>query len=285
MIVAGFLPIYALTGPSAKLFRPMADTTIYALARIARAHADGHSGALLDRTARRSEGTTQSRVRVDSRPVCVGARLVSEPPRSRRSSASLVLFAVSLGIAFTRGGEFMPKLDEGALWVRATMPYTISFEESSKIVPQVRAILQSFPEVTVVASEHGRDDAGTDPTGFFNAEFYVGLKPYGEWNGAFHSKDRADRSDPEEARRLPRHHVQLHAAGRRRGRRSAHRPQGVARREGLRHRPRAARAEGARDQGRDREDSRHQSRDAGPGARPAEPHDHRRPRQSWRATA
>src|SRR5438874_4053555 len=82
----------------------------------------------------------------------------------------------------------MPKLDEGALWVRATMPYTISFEESSKIVPQVRAILRSFPEVTVVTSEHGRDDAGTDPTGFFNAEFYVGLKPYREWNGALHSK-------------------------------------------------------------------------------------------------
>src|SRR6185437_3292353 len=81
-----------------------------------------------------------------------------------------------------------PKLDEGALWVRATMPYTISFEESSAIVPQIRDILSSFPEVTVVASEHGRDDAGTDPTGFFNAEFYVGLKPYSEWHGKYHSK-------------------------------------------------------------------------------------------------
>src|SRR5262249_39478934 len=104
--------------------------------------------------------------------------------------ASIALCVVSALIAWTRGGEFMPKLDEGALWVRATMPYTISFEESAAIVPQVRSILQSFPEVTVVASEHGRDDAGTDPTGFFNAEFYVGLKPYSEWNGAFHSKDQ-----------------------------------------------------------------------------------------------
>jgi cobalt-zinc-cadmium resistance protein CzcA len=68
------------------------------------------------------------------------------------------------------------------------MPYTISFEESSKIVPQVREILRAFPEVTVVASEHGRPDDGTDPTGFFNAEFYVGLKPYSEWNGAYRSK-------------------------------------------------------------------------------------------------
>jgi len=68
------------------------------------------------------------------------------------------------------------------------MPYTISFEESSKIVPQIRDILRSFPEVTVVASEHGRPDDGTDPTGFFNAEFYVGLKPYREWHGAHHTK-------------------------------------------------------------------------------------------------
>ena len=52
----------------------------------------------------------------------------------------------------------------------------------------MRAILRSFPEVTIVASEHGRPDDGTDPTGFFNAEFYVGLKPYGEWNGPYHTK-------------------------------------------------------------------------------------------------
>src|SRR5690348_10751657 len=82
----------------------------------------------------------------------------------------------------------MPKLDEGALWVRTTMPYTISFDESSKIVPQVRSILQSFPEVTVVGSEHGRPDDGTDATGFFNAEFFVGLKPYSEWQGPIHTK-------------------------------------------------------------------------------------------------
>src|SRR5476651_2027993 len=82
----------------------------------------------------------------------------------------------------------MPHLDEGALWVRATMPYTISFEESKKIAPEVRKILRSFPEVTTVASEHGRPDDGTDPTGFFNVEFYVGLKPYAEWKGSQHNK-------------------------------------------------------------------------------------------------
>ena len=185
VIVAGFLPIYALTGPSGKLFRPMADTTIYALlgslfltltvipvlcAWILRK-------GVKERTNRAFEWIRDRYA--SSLDWCLThqrATLVG----------SIVLFGLSLVIAATRGGEFMPKLDEGALWVRATMPYTISFEESSAIVPQIRAVLESFPEVTVVASEHGRDDAGTDPTGFFNAEFYVGLKPYGDWHGAFH---------------------------------------------------------------------------------------------------
>jgi cobalt-zinc-cadmium resistance protein CzcA len=86
----------------------------------------------------------------------------------------------------------MPHLDEGALWVRATMPYTISFEEASKIAPQIRAILMSYPQVTVVGSELGRPDDGTDPTGFFNCEFYVGLKPYKDkaWSGDVNTKPK-----------------------------------------------------------------------------------------------
>jgi cobalt-zinc-cadmium resistance protein CzcA len=78
------------------------------------------------------------------------------------------------------GGEFMPHLDEGALWIRATMPYTVSFETSSKFSPQVRDILMKYPMVTDVGSELGRPDDGTDPTGFYNDEFYVGLKPYND---------------------------------------------------------------------------------------------------------
>jgi len=86
------------------------------------------------------------------------------------------------------GAEFMPQLDEGALWVRATMPYTISFDESAKVTPKIREILRSFPEVTTVASELGRPDDGTDATGFFNVEFFVALKPYSQWTGAYHTK-------------------------------------------------------------------------------------------------
>src|SRR5271157_5505877 len=74
--------------------------------------------------------------------------------------------------------------------VRATTPYTISFEEASKLSPQIRDILRSFPQVTTVANELGRPDDGTDPTGFFNNEFYVGLKPYSDksWAGGIRTK-------------------------------------------------------------------------------------------------
>ena len=100
----------------------------------------------------------------------------------------------------------MPHLDEGALWVRATTPYTISFEEASKLSPQIRNILLSFPQVTTVANELGRPDDGTDPTGFFNNEFYVGLKPYEDaaWKRRHPHQAATDRGDPEEAgRRSP----------------------------------------------------------------------------------
>ncbi|HKO17206.1 MAG TPA: CusA/CzcA family heavy metal efflux RND transporter [Gemmatimonadaceae bacterium] len=188
VIVAGFLPIYALAGASGKLFRPMADTTIYALV----------GSLILTLTVipvlcawvlRR--GVVERRNRAFEWIRDQYARSLDWCLSHGRETivGTLVLFALSIVIAMTRGGEFMPKLDEGALWVRATMPYTISFEESSQIVPQVRRILSSFPEVTVVASEHGRPDDGTDPTGFFNAEFYVGLKPYGEWKGPYRTKD------------------------------------------------------------------------------------------------
>ena len=85
----------------------------------------------------------------------------------------------------TASNSFGSATSPGALWVRATMPYTISFEEASKIAPQIRDILMSYPQVTVVGSELGRPDDGTDPTGFFNCEFYVGLKPYKDkaWHG------------------------------------------------------------------------------------------------------
>jgi heavy metal efflux system protein len=187
VIVVSFLPIYVLTGPSGVLFKPMADTMIFALigslivtltllpvlcSWLMRSGVRERRNAVFERIR---GGYVRGLDRSLARPrgtIAVAAALLL---------ASLLLFA-------DVGAEFMPHLDEGALWVRATMPYTISFDESAKIVPQVRDIIASFPEVTVVGSEHGRPDDGTDPTGFFNAEFFVGLKPYSEWHGAIRTK-------------------------------------------------------------------------------------------------
>ncbi len=111
-------------------------------------------------------------------------------PKTTMIGAILIFGASLLLIPFI-GGEFMPHLDEGALWVRATMPYTVSFDTASKLSPQVRNILLKYPMVTDVGSELGRPDDGTDPTGFFNDEFYVGLKPYSDdsWKtGSIHNK-------------------------------------------------------------------------------------------------
>jgi cobalt-zinc-cadmium resistance protein CzcA len=187
VIVVSFLPIYVLTGPSKTLFKPMADTMIFALigSLIVTLTVLPVLCAWLMR-----RGVTERRNRVfDWIRSAYRRGLDSCLAFPRRTvAACALLLGAALLLTPAIGAEFMPHLDEGALWVRATMPYTISFDESAKIVPQVRAILGSFPEVTVVASEHGRPDDGTDATGFFNAEFYVGLKPYSEWHGAYRDK-------------------------------------------------------------------------------------------------
>jgi cobalt-zinc-cadmium resistance protein CzcA len=187
VIVAGFLPIYVLTGPSGSLFKPMADTMIYALV-----------GALfLTLTLLPVLTAVVLRSGVRERVNPVFERLKAWYARDLdwclarprlTVAASAAIFGASLLLVPGIGAEFMPHLDEGAIWIRATMPYTISFEEARKLSPQVRAILRTFPEVTDVANEHGRDDEGTDPTGFFNDEFYVGLKPYREWHWGHRTK-------------------------------------------------------------------------------------------------
>ena len=79
------------------------------------------------------------------------------------------------------GLEFLPKLEEGNLWIRATLPSTISLEEGNTYVNRMRRVVSTFPEVESVVSQHGRPDDGTDAAGFFNAEFFVPLKPTSEW--------------------------------------------------------------------------------------------------------
>lgn len=187
VIVAGFLPIYALTGPSGELFRPMADTTIFALGGallIALTLIPVLCAWALRRGVRERRNFIFDRIRA---LYVIGLDFSLRHPWGV-TIGSVAIFAASLLLVPSIGAEFMPHLDEGSLWVRATMPSTISFEEAAKISPQVRAVLMSFPQVTVVTSELGRDDEGTDPIGFFNDEFFVGLKPYDQWTGPIRTK-------------------------------------------------------------------------------------------------
>jgi cobalt-zinc-cadmium resistance protein CzcA len=187
VIVVSFLPIYVLSGPSGVLFKPMADTMIFALV-----------GSLVVTLTllpvlcawfmRKGVQERHNRAFEAIKSVYIkGLDFCLARPWGTTIASAIVLL-LSLLLIPRIGAEFMPQLDEGALWVRATMPYTISFEEASKITPRIRDVLRSFPEVTTVASELGRPDDGTDSTGFFNVEFYVGLKPYRQWTGTYRNK-------------------------------------------------------------------------------------------------
>jgi cobalt-zinc-cadmium resistance protein CzcA len=189
VIIAGYLPIYVLSGPSGRLFQPMADTMSFALL--------GSLLCALTLLPVLCSYFLRSHVHEPRVPVYewvrgVYGRVLGFCLRHRLATVAAVLavFGCSMLLVPLIGGEFMPHLDEGALWVRATTPYTISFEEASKLAPQIRNILMSFPQVTTVANELGRPDDGTDPTGFFNDEFYVGLRPYSDssWSGEIRTK-------------------------------------------------------------------------------------------------
>ena len=84
------------------------------------------------------------------------------------------------------GSEFLPHLDEGALWVRGTLAPSTGPDEGIRVANQARIILCSFPEVPQCTSQTGRPDDGTDTTGFFNTEYFVDLKPKEEWRPVFH---------------------------------------------------------------------------------------------------
>ena len=187
VIVVSFLPIYVLSGPSGTLFKPMADTMIFALVG-ALAVTLLVLPALCAWLMRKGVRERRNVVFEAIRSVYVKGLDFCLAHRWGTTAVSALALLGSLLLIPAIGAEFMPQLDEGALWVRATMPPTISFDESAKITPKVRDILRSFPQVTTVASELGRPDDGTDATGFFNVEFYVALKPYAQWTGAYRTK-------------------------------------------------------------------------------------------------
>ncbi|MGC2530824.1 MAG: CusA/CzcA family heavy metal efflux RND transporter [Candidatus Acidiferrum sp.] len=187
IIVTAYLPIFTLQQVEGKLFKPMAWTVAFALfgALIFSMLIAPALASLLFRsgvkewknpvmsflTARYRNSVTWT---IRNRMLTVGAGLL------------LLAFAGFLAFGGVIGSEFLPHLDEGAIWVRGTMAPSTGPTESARIAERARQVLCSFPEVPQVVNQIGRPDDGTDTTGFFDAEFFVDLLPKEKWRPIFH---------------------------------------------------------------------------------------------------
>jgi heavy metal efflux system protein len=180
IIVAAFIPLFAMQGVEGQIFSPMARTYAYALVGALLATftvtpcltsllLPEHVGEVETIVVRNLRRVYQPVLRwsLNNRPVTI--------------AIGLVFLGLSGFLGSRLGSEFLPTLEEGNLWIRASMPPTLSLEAGMPIVKQIREILLRHPEVITVVSQHGRPDNGSDAAGFFNAEFFVPLKPFDEW--------------------------------------------------------------------------------------------------------
>jgi heavy metal efflux system protein len=180
IIIAGFVPLFTLSGIEGHIFGPMAKTYGYAIAGGLIATftiAPALSALLLTEKLNDTETRAVAWLRRRYEPAvefALSNRILT------LGAATLVLLLAVLAMR-TLGLEFLPKLEEGNFWVRATLPSSISIEEGNGYVNRMRRLMASYPEVATVVSQHGRPDDGTDATGFFNAEFFVPLKPFDTW--------------------------------------------------------------------------------------------------------
>jgi heavy metal efflux system protein len=180
IIIAGFVPLFTLSGIEGHIFGPMARTYGYAIAGglIATFTVSPALSALILPNAVEETETAIVRALRRYYDYAIGYSL-GHPRTILLALAGLLLLA---GLAMrTLGLEFLPKLEEGNLWIRAEMPGSISLEEGNAYVNRMRGMIAAYPEVQTVVSQHGRPDDGTDATGFFNAEFFVPLRSAGTW--------------------------------------------------------------------------------------------------------
>ena len=178
--LAAFVPLFTMQGVEGQIFSPMARTYAYALVGALFATftiTPVLASFLLPEHVEETETIVVRAIRAVYTPVLTVAL------RARRLTVLLgIVFLVFSGFLASRlGTEFLPALEEGNMWIRASMPPTISLEAGMPIVNRMRQILKSHPEVITVVSQHGRPDNGSDATGFFNAEFFVPLKPFDQW--------------------------------------------------------------------------------------------------------
>jgi cobalt-zinc-cadmium resistance protein CzcA len=180
IIVAAFIPLFTMQGVEGQIFGPMARTYAYALvgALIATFTVTPCLASLI--VPERLEEVETIVVR-KLRAVYSPVLRWSLANRKITVAIGLIFLVVSGFVGSRLGSEFLPTLEEGNLWIRASMPPTISLEAGMPIVNKIREILLRHPEVITVVSQHGRPDDGSDAAGFFNAEFFVPLKPFDQW--------------------------------------------------------------------------------------------------------
>jgi cobalt-zinc-cadmium resistance protein CzcA len=187
IIIAGFIPLFTLSGVEGHIFGPMAQTYAYALAGGLIATftvTPALSAVLLPEHVSETETWLVRRMHRLYSP----ALHYSVAHKYLVVGGAVALLTAAVLMVPTMGLEFLPKLEEGNLWIRATMPSTISLEEGNSYVNRMRALIARFPEVESVVSQQGRPDDGTDAAGFFNAEFFVPAKPSDQWRPGL-SKD------------------------------------------------------------------------------------------------
>jgi cobalt-zinc-cadmium resistance protein CzcA len=188
IIIAGFLPLFTLSGVEGHIFGPMAKTYAYALAGGLLATftvTPAVSAVLLPEHVQETETLV---VRMLHRLYTPALQLAVANKVLTIAGVCVIMLLAGLAVR-SLGLEFLPKLEEGNLWIRATMPSTISLEEGNSYVNRMRTVIASFPEVESVVSQHGRPDDGTDAAGFFNAEFFAPLKPASQWRTHLGDKD------------------------------------------------------------------------------------------------
>jgi cobalt-zinc-cadmium resistance protein CzcA len=195
IIVTAYLPIFTLQRVEGKLFRPMAWTVAFALLGalvLAITIVPVLTTFLFKGKLREFHNPLLELVRRSYLPAL--ARLLERPAWVLLVGACLVVADVLM--ASSIGSEFLPHLDEGAIWMRVSMPGNISLAQAEAVVDGVhtdarnlrgvREILAGFPEIQTVSAQIGRPDDGTDPTGFYNAEFLLSLKDRSQWRWIFH---------------------------------------------------------------------------------------------------
>src|SRR3984957_20174719 len=180
IIIAAFLPLFTLSGVEGNIFGPMARTYAYALAGGLLATftiTPALSAIILPVHVQETETFIMRLLHRIYMPV----RAVSLANRRIVLLGGAALIIMTVIAVRLLGLEFLPKLEEGNLWIRATLPPTISLQEGNSYVNDMRKLIASRPEVESVVSQHGRPDDGTDAAGFFNAEFFAPLKPAKQW--------------------------------------------------------------------------------------------------------